>query len=396
MTDEPPVLSDDELDNRIKGVVKGKQEDEKRAKGIREQVSLDPKIYEIYSYFKNEEGYTGSFNQFLTDFILDSAKEKGYDIQVVKSARSGRFIRGNSNNKEDKEIDDYESALSILGMGSSNPKEQALKIAIESKQQEIEQKRLQNMQLQMQIENQRLELERKKIENEKLRKEMTLPPQAVQQAESQSEIYKMMMDYNQKMFEVLAKAKDSGMEDNFMKYLLDQNQKTNNMIVGLLSQQNEKKLQELENAIYSTSADQQLEKFKKQYELFKELGIAGGGLSPEQLQKDYELKLRQMEIEREDKKQERDERRAEHLTEVIKDAFTQFSQTIGEPIGRVIAEQTKQRINNMVPPQKPPEQQVAVEEKPQAPPPVPTPPPPPPVQEVPVKSEQPEEDTQTS
>ena len=371
MTDEP-VLSDEELNNRIKGVIKNKQEDEKRAKGIKEQVSLDPKIYEIYSYFKNEEGYTGSFNQFLTDFILDSAKEKGYDIQVVKSARMGRFVRGNSNIKEDKEMDDYESALSILGMGSSNPKEQALKIAIEAKQQEIEQKRLQNMQLQIQIENQRLELERKKIENEKLRKELSLPPQAAQQeaTATQSEIYKMMMDYNQKMFEILAKAKDSGLGDNFMKYLLEQNQQTNNMIIGLLSQQNDKKLQELENLIYSTSSDQQFEKFKRQYELFKELGVVGGGMTPEQMQKEYELRLKQLEIEREDRKQERDERRAEHLTEVIRDAFTQFSQTIGEPIGKLLAEQTKQKINSMVPQQKPPEQQVVT-----------PPPPPPPVQE---------------
>jgi len=390
LTDEP-VLSDEELDNRIKGVIKNKPEDEKRAKGIKEQVSLDPKIYEIYSYFKNEEGYTGSFNQFLTDFILESAKERGYDIQVVKSARSGRFIRGSSNVKEDKEMDDYESALSILGMGSSNPKEQALKIAIEAKQQEIEQKRLQNLQLQMQIENQRLELERKKIENEKLRREMSLPPQATQQEANQSEIYKMMMDYNQKMFEILAKAKDSGMGDNFIKYLLEQNQQTNNMIVGLLNQQNEKKLQELENLIYATSSDQQFEKFKKQYELFKELGAVGGGLTPEQLQKEYELKLKQLEMEREDRKQERDERRAEHLTEVIKEAFTQFSQTIGEPIGKLLAEQTKQRINNMIPQQKPPEQQVVV---PPAPP--PAPPPPPPVQEEqpePVEPEQQAENT---
>jgi len=206
----------------------------------------------------------------------------------------------------------------------------------------------------------------------------------------------MMMDYNQKMFEILAKAKDSGMGDNFIKYLLEQNQQTNNMIVGLLNQQNEKKLQELENLIYATSSDQQFEKFKKQYELFKELGAVGGGLTPEQLQKEYELKLKQLEMEREDRKQERDERRAEHLTEVIKEAFTQFSQTIGEPIGKLLAEQTKQRINNMIPQQKPPEQQVAVEENPQAPLPVPTPPPPPPVQEVPVKPEQPAEDTQTS
>jgi len=385
LTDEP-VLSDEELNNRIKGVIKNKPEDEKRAKGIKEQVSLDPKIYEIYSYFKNEEGYTGSFNQFLTDFILDSAKERGYDIQIVKSARSGRFIRGNSNTKEDKEMDDYESALSILGMGYSNPKEQALKIAIEAKQQEIEQKRLQNLQLQIQIENQRLELERKKIENEKLRRELSLPPQATQQETNQSEIYKMMMDYNQKMFEILAKAKDSGMGDNFIKYLLEQNQQTNNMIVGLLSQQNEKKLQELENLIYSTSSDQQFEKFKKQYELFKELGAIGSGMTPEQLQKEYELKLKQLEMEREDRKQERDERRAQHLTEVIKEAFTQFSQTIGEPIGKLLAEQTKQRINNMIPQQKPPEQQVVVPPAPQ-----PAPPPPPPVQEEqpePVETEQ--------
>ena len=387
MTDEP-VLSDEELDNRIKGVIKNKPEDEKRAKGIKEQVSLDPKIYEIYSYFKNEEGYTGSFNQFLTDFILESAKERGYDIQVVKSARSGRFIRGSSNVKENKEMDDYESALSILGMGSSNPKEQALKIAIEAKQQEIEQKRLQNLQLQLQIENQRLELERKKIENEKLRREMSLPPQATQQEANQSEIYKMMMDYNQKMFEILAKAKDSGMGDNFIKYLLEQNQQTNNMIIGLLNQQNEKKLQELENLIYTTSSDQQFEKFKKQYELFKELGVIGGGLTPEQLQKEYELKLKQLEMEREDRKQERDERRAEHLTEVIKEAFTQFSQTIGEPIGKLLAEQTKQRINNMIPQQKPPEQQVVV---PPAPP--PAPPPPPPVQEEQPEPEQQAENT---
>jgi len=392
LTDEQ-VLSDEELNNRIKGVIKNKQEDEKRTKGIKEQVSLDPKIYEIYSYFKNEEGYTGSFNQFLTDFILDSAKEKGYDIQVVKSARSGRFIRGSSNIKEDKEMDDYESALSILGMGSSNPKEQALKIALEAKQQEIEQKRLQNMQLQIQIENQRLELERKKIENEKLRKELSLPPQAAQQQATQSDIYKMMMDYNQKMFEVLAKAKDSGLGDNFIKYLLEQNQQTNNMIVGLLSQQNEKKLQELENIIYSTSSDQQFEKLKRQFELFKELGVIGGGMTPEQMQKEYELKLKQLELEREDRKQERDERRAEHLTEVIRDAFTQFSQTIGEPIGKLLAEQTKQKINNMIPQQKPPEQPVTV---PPAPPPTP---PPPPVQEQPpepVEPEQPAEETQTS
>jgi len=392
LTDEQ-VLSDEELNNRIKGVIKPKQEDEKRAKGIKEQVSLDPKIYEIYSYFKNEEGYTGSFNQFLTDFILDSAKEKGYDIQVVKSARSGRFIRGSSNIKEDKEMDDYESALSILGMGSSNPKEQALKIALEAKQQEIEQKRLQNMQLQIQIENQRLELERKKIENEKLRKELSLPPQAAQQQATQSDIYKMMMDYNQKMFEVLAKAKDSGLGDNFIKYLLEQNQQTNNMIVGLLSQQNEKKLQELENIIYSTSSDQQFEKLKRQFELFKELGVIGGGMTPEQMQKEYELKLKQLELEREDRKQERDERRAEHLTEVIRDAFTQFSQTIGEPIGKLLAEQTRQKINNMIPQQKPPEQPVSV---PPAPPPTP---PPPPVQEQPpepVEPEQPAEETQTS
>jgi len=374
LTDDP-VLSDEELNNRIKGVIKPKPEDEKRAKGIKEQVSLDPKIYDLYSYFKNEEGYTGSFNQFLTDFILDSAKEKGYDIQVVKSARMGRFVRGNSNIKEDKEMDDYESALSILGMGSSNPKEQALRIAIEAKQQEIEQKRLQNMQLQIQIENQRLELERKKIENEKLRKELSLPPQVTQQeaTATQSEIYKMMMDYNQKMFEILAKAKDSGMGDNFMKYLLEQNQQTNNMIVGLLTQQNDKKLQELENLIYSTSSDQQFEKFKRQYELFKELGALGGGMTPEQMQKEYELKLKQLEMEREDRKQERDERRAEHLTEVIRDAFTQFSQTIGEPIGKLLAEQTKQKLNNMVPQQKPPEQVVTP----------PVPPPTPPVQEQP-------------
>ena len=374
------TLSNDELMKRIKGAkqnIEVKGDEEKRGKGVKEQISLDPRIYDLYNYFKSEEGYTGSFNQFLIDFMLDSAKEKGYDIQVVKSARSGRFVRGSSSN-DNSEEDEYDRAMQMLGYGSSNPKEQTLRMLMEQKQQEIEQKRLQNMQLQMNIENQRLELERKKIENEKLRREVVSPPQDQQQVNMQAEIYKMIMDNQQKMFEVLAKAKDSGMGNDFMKFLLEQNQNTNNTIVALLNQQNEKKLAELENAIYATSSDQQLEKMKKQWELFKSLGLTGGGMTTEQMQKEYELRLKQLEMEHEAKKEERDERRAEHLTDAIRDAFSQFTQSVGEPIGKIIAEQTKERINKMA---------VTKQEQAVSQTPPPPPPPPEPVQQIPPQPE---------
>ena len=379
MTDE--YLSDEELQKRLKGSIKetqkDDQKDEKRAKGIREQLSIDPKIYDLYNYFKNEEGYTGSFNQFLVDFILDSAKEKGYDIQVVKSARNGRFIRGRKFADDDEEEDEYDQALKLLGYTDENPKAQIMKTLLDQKREEIEQKRLQNQQLQMAIENQRLELERKKIENEKLRRELLSEQQQPQQQQQQAqntnmlmEVYKLMNEQYNKIIEVIAKAKDNGLGNDFIKYLLEQNNQTNSMMIGLLNQQNEKKLAELEQAIYATSSDQMFEKFRKQFEMFKSLGLVGNNsqMSIEQLQKEHELKLKQLELEYQAKKEERDERRAEHLTEAIRDAFSQFTQSIGEPIGKLLAEQAKQRINKAA-------QQIT--EQPTIPPPPPETPPPP-------------------
>lgn len=364
-------LTDEELAKRLAEAGKGDKKNDKTARGVRDNLTLDPKIYELYDYWKKELGYDGDFSQFIVDMTIGNAKKNGVDIQIVKSAEKGRFIKGEV--EDDEDGDEYEKAMALLGVNTGNPKQMAFQQLLEERRLQLEERRLKMEDMRLSMEAKHLDLERKKIENEKLRKEIGTTVQSpvdsngnpiaissMQQSQKdrEFELYKMMNDNNMKFMEMLAKSNiDSGSSDSFMQYLMKKNEETNNTILALMNNYNEKKFQELENAIYSQSPDQQLARMKAQFDMFKEIGgTIGGQKTPEQLKIEAEIEMKKLELEREKAKEERDEARAAHLTEAIRDTIGNFTKSIGEPMGAVLAEQAKQKIkeamnNKQNPPQ---------------------------------------------
>jgi len=352
------TLSDEDINKLLEAGKKGKDDTkdtrDKPAKGIRDSLTLDPKVYELYDYAKKEMGYDGDFSSFITDFVLGNARKMGLDIQIVKSAAKGNFIQGIPNGDGVSDDDGYDEALRLLGVTTGNPKQMAFQTLMEQKKLELEERKMRMEQMQMELESKRLDIEKKRIENEKFRNELLKPQQQeaqnaaqqTQQVNYQLELFKMMNDNNMKFMEMLAKAKSEGAgNDDFIKFLLEQNQKTNNLIIGLQQDMNEKKLQELESIIYANNSDQQLDKLRKQFELFKDLGMIGGGQkTPEEINKEYELKLKQLELEQKARQDQLDNERAQHLTEAIRDAIGHFTETIGKPMGEALAQQARDRL----------------------------------------------------
>lgn len=360
--DEFKKLLDKNLGNN-KPDGKEDKKDGKAAKGIRDNITLDPKIYELFDYYKKELGYDGDFGQFLVDMTLGNAKKNGIDIQVVKSASKGNFIQGIPNGTDGKENgkssddNEYDVAMQLLGVNTGNPKQMAFQQLLEERKLQLEERRLKMDDMRLSMEAKQLDLERKKIENDKLRKEISVPIAAPKFTEDgtpitpmsaskdrEFELYKMMNDNNMKFMEMLSKTKESGQDNNqFVKFLMEQNRDINNTIMALQNNYSNEKFKELESIVYSNTPEQQLEKMAKQFEMFSK--FTGTGPKPiEQIKLEADLEMKKLELEREKAKEERDEARASNITEAIKDTIGNFTKSIGEPMGNVLAEQAKQRL----------------------------------------------------
>lgn len=337
----------------------GKEKNEKAAKGIRDNITLDAKIYELFDYYKKELGYDGDFGQFLVDMTLGNAKKNGIDIQVVKSASKGSFIQGLPNGSDSKdngksEDNEYDMAMQLLGVNTGNPKQMAFQQLLEERKIALEERRLKMDDMKLGMEAKQLDLERKKIENDKLRKESNLPiapkftedgtPITPSSKDREFELYKIMNDNNMKFMEMMTKTKESGQDSNqFVKFLMEQNRDINNTIMALQNNYSNEKFKELEGIVYSNTPDQQLEKMAKQFEMFSK--FTGTGPKPlEQIKLESDIEMKKLELEREKQKEERNEARASNITEAIKDTIGNFTKSIGEPMGNVLAEQAKQKL----------------------------------------------------
>ncbi|MEM3290705.1 MAG: hypothetical protein QW046_04235 [Candidatus Micrarchaeaceae archaeon] len=342
-------------------VIESEDKNTKPERRIRDQLSLDPKIYELYDYYKKEMDYQGDFSQFIVDMILNNARSNGIDIQIVKSASKGKFVQGipaKNGNDGVPDDEDYEAAMRLLGVDTANPKQAAFQQLLEERKIALEERRLKMEDMRLNIESKQLDLEKKRLENERMRNSLNIPQVNLtndgssvspntsnSQKDREFELMKMMNDNNMKFMQLIASAKDNGFNSDFIKYLMDQNQKINDTIVALQNNWNEQKIRELENAIYAQNSDQQLERLHKQFEMIKDIsGGFGHQKSLEEIKMEHELKLKQLEMEHQRQKEERDDARAENLTRAIRDTIGQFTESIGKPMGEALAEQARQKL----------------------------------------------------
>ncbi len=338
-------------------------------------INADGRLLAAYEALR-KEGYKKSFDDFLVDASMFFAKGKyGLDFVIEKSLTpddTDQYLKvrkkddgeDNGGNKNNSSVDPYDLALKLLTGGTSteDPRVQVLNMLLEQKRLDMEERKIR-------IEREELENEKIKTEIEKLKTENKKPPveETTKHNDGNMEILKFMFDQNQKFYQTMAELYKSGMpkENNnnqqmeLYKTMAEQQKEYYQTITNLLQGQQAEKISELERYVASLNPSVWLSQKAEEFKTYKEIFGGGGGKSPEEIEREYQLRLEELRMKHEDTKEQREAERAMQITQTIKDGFSAFSEQIGKPLGEAIASRLRESSQpkpNPSMPSQPPEQ----------------------------------------
>lgn len=364
---EEEVGSSDELDELItqfKSKTKEPTEEHKERKPVRamKTINTDGRLLTTYETLK-KEGYNKSFDDFLVDAAMNYAKNKyGIDLVVEKSLNpensNDRIIarKKKDNENYDNNDDEIDNAIEFLlgGFGGmENPKMMVLQTLLEQKRLEQEEKRA--------------EIERRRLENEKIRAEIDRMKKETESKELiankenivptppreslNENILKTILEQNQKFYETVYKVlvennKGNNPDLELLKSMMSQQKEYYENITNFIYNNQQQKINELEEYVKSNNPMQWIMAEADKFKMLREVFGGGSQKTPEEIEKEYEFQLKKLEMEREDRRTELEERRAEKLTEAIKEGLSSFSESIAKPIGQAVSTHIQNMAQN--------------------------------------------------
>jgi hypothetical protein len=337
-------------------------------------INADGRLLAAYEALR-KEGYKKSFDDFLVDASMFFAKGKyGLDFVIEKSLTpddSDQYLKvrrkddndDENNGKSNNAPDSFDMALKLLtgGGSSEDPRVQVLNVLLEQKRLDMEERRIR-------MEREQLENERIKAEIEKLKMENKKPPveeTTEKRVDGKMEILKFIFDQNQKFYQTMADLYKSGSlkQDNgnsqleLYKPMAEQQKEYYQTISSILQNQQAEKISELERYVASLNPSVWLTQKAEEFKTFAELFGGRGGKTPEEIEREYQLRLEELRMKHEDIKEQREAERAMQITQTIKDGFSAFSEQIGKPLGEAIAsrlrESNQPKMNTNMPSQPP-------------------------------------------
>jgi len=326
-------------------------------------INADGRLLAAYEALR-KEGYKKSFDDFLVDASMFFAKGKyGLDFVIEKSLTPDndeqyfKVRKKGDGDEEDEENgkkkqDSVDLAIKMLMGGgggfSDDPRLQVLSTLLEQRRLELEEKRT--------------KIEREKLENEKLRAEIENIKKSKTQEQTETkpnnnenvmEIIKFIVDQNQKFYESMADiykatATNKGNPNETMelyKLLAQQQQQYYQTMTNFLTNSQMEKIKELESYVSAMNPGVWLTQKAEEFKALKEIFGGGGNKTPEEIEREYQLRLEELKLKHEAQKEERETQRAIELTNSIKEGLSAFTEQIGKPLGEALASQIKNMGN---------------------------------------------------
>jgi len=330
-------------------------------------INADGRLLAAYEALR-KEGYKKSFDDFLVDASMFFAKGKyGLDFVIEKSLtpdNDNQYFKVRKKGDDDEEDeedgkkkqDPVDLAIKMLMGGgngfSDDPRLQVLSTLLEQRRLDLEEKRTK-------IERERLENEKLKaeIENIKVSKAPAQTEPKPNNNENVMEMIKFIVDQNQKFYESMAdiykaNAINKGSSNETMelyKLLTQQQQQYYQTMTNFLTNTQMEKIKELESYVSAMNPGVWLTQKAEEFRTLKDIFGGSGNKTPEEIEREYQLRLEELKLKHEAQKEERETQRAIELTNSIKDGLSAFTEQIGKPLGEALATQIKNMGN------KPPE-----------------------------------------
>jgi len=330
-------------------------------------INADGRLLAAYEALR-KEGYKKSFDDFLVDasmffakgkygldFVIEKSLTPDNDDQYFKVRKKGGDDDDEDENDGKKSQDPVDLAIKMLMGGgngfSDDPRLQVLSTLLEQRRLDLEEKRTK-------IERERLENEKLKaeIENIKVSKAPAQTEPKPNNNENVMEIIKFIVDQNQKFYESMAdiykaNATNKGGSNETMelyKLLAQQQQQYYQTMTNFLTNSQMEKIKELESYVSAMNPGVWLTQKAEEFKALKDIFGGSGNKTPEEIEREYQLRLEELKLKHEEQKEERETQRAIELTNSIKDGLSAFTEQIGKPLGEALATQIK-NIGNKPP-----------------------------------------------